>query len=191
MIPGMITDRMIRKGYIDREERELFIYGFDITLYTFFSTAGLLLAGFMVHRLVSSVILVFGFYALQTSGGGYHAETHTRCFLLMLAGLFLGLSYEFLEGSVTLLWILYAAGIVILSAFPLVLHPNKEYLSSERGKLMVKSYMALVFLILLSVILMKTLLISLPVFSALFSLSSLSRVIGKVKYRRMNREEDS
>ena len=189
MIPGMITDRLIRKGYIDREERELFIYGFDITLYTFFSTAGLLLAGLMVHRLISAVILVFGFYALQTSGGGYHAETHTGCFLLMLAGLFLGLSYEFLGDNVTLLWILYAAGIVILGAFPLVLHPNKEYLSSERGRLVGKSYMTLVFLILLSVILMRALHISLPVFSALFSLSSLSRVTGKAKYRRMNREQ--
>ena len=40
-----ITANLIQKGYIPEEDREIYEYGFDITIYTIWSTAALFLLG--------------------------------------------------------------------------------------------------------------------------------------------------
>ena len=36
-IISRLTDSLIRKGYIPEDERDIFLYGFDITIYTIWS----------------------------------------------------------------------------------------------------------------------------------------------------------
>ena len=131
MLSRILTQSFISHGMIAEEEREIYEYGFDITIYTIWSTAALLLLGLLLRQFIPAVILVFGFYTFQTCGGGYHAKSHFRCFLTMVIGLLTGLSTVFIMDHHILLWLLLGIGALLLLLVPLVLHPNKSYLEEE------------------------------------------------------------
>ena len=86
-----LTEYFIRKGIVPEAEREVCEYGFAITICTIASTLGLLLGQFL-----GGAVLIALFYTCQSSGGGYHASTHLRCFLTMCAGLLAGLGFSLL-----------------------------------------------------------------------------------------------
>lgn len=180
-IAGM-TDSLIQKGYIPEEDRDIYLYGFDITFYTIWSTAALLLIGLLLRQLWAAVIIVSGFYTFQSAGGGYHAKTHLRCFLTMVVGLLVGLSAVFIKDHYILLWIQLGIGALLLLLVPLVLHPNKSYLEEERKRLTVKSIVVTLSL-LVSVIVLNIFWNSmLYAFSAVFFLAGISRIAGKIAY---------
>lgn len=83
----VIVSLFERQGAIRPDEREVYIYGCDIVLYTLISTLGLLVLGTAFGRLLEAVLCVGIFYINQSFGGGYHADTHMRCFVTMAAGL--------------------------------------------------------------------------------------------------------
>ena len=151
-----ITENLIRKGYIPEEDRDIFLYGFDISFYTIWSTAILFLIDFVLRQFTAALIIVLGFYTFQSAGGGYHANTHLKCLLTMIVGLLL---------------------------FPLVLHPNKAYLETERKRLTIRSV-----IVTLSVI-MPVIFINvfwdrfLYAFSAVCLLAGVSRIAGKLAYK--------
>lgn len=66
------------------EEREVYIYGFDIAIYTFLSTLGLFFIGWMAGRPNETTLLIFVYYINQSFGGGFHASSHLMCFLTMV-----------------------------------------------------------------------------------------------------------
>ena len=39
MLPRILTQKCINRGLIQEEEREIYEYGFDVTIYTIWSTA--------------------------------------------------------------------------------------------------------------------------------------------------------
>lgn len=110
------------------EDRDVYVYGCDLALYTFFSTVGLLIIGLGFDLPIETGLCIGLFYLNQTMGGGYHASTHLRCFLVMTVGILMYLS--------TFFWQIPHSGCVLLGVFslnilfflPLVLHKNKRYL---------------------------------------------------------------
>lgn len=97
------TEYFIRKGIVPEAEREVCEYGFAITIYTITSTLGFLLLGLLLGQFLGGAVLIAIFYTCQSSGGGYHASTHLRCFLTMCAGLLAGLGFSLLPCP---LWVL-------------------------------------------------------------------------------------
>lgn len=73
-------------GNGNEENREIYSYGLDIMIMYFMHCGALLILGIIFNRVFETLLLLFGFALLQCFGGGYHAMTHLRCFLLMLAG---------------------------------------------------------------------------------------------------------
>ena len=134
-----LTSFFERRGAIDADAREIYVYGAEILLYTFFSTVGLLAIGLLMRRLVETAILIGLFYVNQSTGGGFHAATHTRCFLTMATGLCACLAA--LKWPVPMLaYALLAGGaLFMLWRLPLVLHANKRYLESKREGLIKRS----------------------------------------------------
>ena len=183
-LPGILTQKSINCGLISEEDREIYEYGFDITIYTVWSTAVLLLIGFFLKQVLASVIIVAIFYTFQSSGGGYHAKTHLKCLLSMIAGLLVGLSFLFLKELPVCLWILLGAGASLLISVPLVLHPNKSYLETEKKRLTIRSITitlsVLIAVIVLNIFWNKML----YAFSAVLLLSGISRICGKIVYAR-------
>ena len=179
-----LTEHLIQKEKIPEEERELYLYGFDITFYTIWSTAALLLIGLLLRQFWASVIIVSGFYTFQATGGGYHAKTHLRCFLTMVVGLLVGFSAVFIKDHYILLWILLGIGALLLLLVPLVLHPNKSYLEAERKRLTIKSIMVTLSVLACVVVLNVFWDRMLYAFSAVFFLAGISRIAGKIAYGR-------
>ena len=182
MLPRILTQSFIKRGYISVEEREVYEYGFDITIYTIWSTATLLLIGLLLRQFFSAAILVFGFYIFQTTGGGYHAKSHLKCFLSMVAGLLVGLSAVFIKDHHILLWILLGIGAFLLLLIPLVLHPNKSYLEEERKRLTMKSIAVTLSVLICVVVLNVFWNRMLHAFAAVFLLAGISRIAGKIAY---------
>lgn len=121
------------------ELRKVYAYGCELFLYTIISTLGLLMIGSATNRLYNTVIVIIIFYLCQSNGGGYHATTHTRCFLTMSVGLLFSLLLIHADLSRTFYVALLLLSTVALMAFPLHLHPNKHYMSKSIVKLTVRS----------------------------------------------------
>ena len=79
ILPRILTQKSIDHGLISEEDREIYEYGFEITIYTIWSTIVLLLIGLALRQLWASLIIVALFYTFQSTGGGYHADTHLKC----------------------------------------------------------------------------------------------------------------
>ncbi|MDO5377563.1 MAG: accessory gene regulator B family protein [Clostridia bacterium] len=124
---------------IDTNARDVYIYGLSQMIYTALSTTGLLLIGCLFRRGLEAAVLIALFYTNQTYGGGFHADTHARCFLTMVAGeccFFLLLLLPYAQPICALL---STASVAVMLAFPLVLHHRKAYLSPQSNMLVSRS----------------------------------------------------
>ncbi len=139
-----IVSFLERRNVIRSESRDVYIYGCDIALYTFLSTAGLLIIGALAGRLWETVVLVTIFYINQSTGGGFHASTHTRCFITMTIGLLVFLALLLLSLGSVVIGCIGLCSCVILYCFPLVLHKNKRHLISKSDTLIRRSHIAVV-----------------------------------------------
>lgn len=124
---------------IDETKREIYLYGIDLFLYTLISTAGLILIAALMGRAAQGLIIIALYYLNQTLGGGFHASTHLRCFLMMAAGLILSLLALSLDPPRAVIWslVLLSGGALLL--FPLKLHKNKAYLKPKSPRFIKRS----------------------------------------------------
>ena len=96
------TEYFIRKGIVPEAEREVYEYGFAITIYTIASALGFLLLGLLLGQFLGGAVLIVILH-LSVLRRVYHASTHLRCFLTMCAGLLAGLGFSLLPCP---LWVL-------------------------------------------------------------------------------------
>lgn len=106
------------------------LYGLDLALYTVLSSTSLVSLGTALGRFRESSIFIVILYVSQTLGDGYHTVSHLRCFVMtsldLSFGLVTGPGSARVDGAFSLL------SPACLFAFPLILHPNKQYLSGRR-----------------------------------------------------------
>lgn len=125
------------------EEREVYIYGFDIAIYTFLSTLGLFFIGWMAGRPIETTLLIFVYYINQSFGGGFHASSHLMCFLTMVLGELLFLISFLLTYSLLAYIGISVISLLFMWLHPLVLHPNKRYLKKKAPQLIKRSHQIL------------------------------------------------
>lgn len=119
---------------IPQEEESVYRYGIDLFVYTCLSTLGLVLMGCLLGMTGHTVIIIAICYLNQTFGGGSHANTHLKCFLVMVIGLLVGLGVCYLfEESRILIGLGIFAGMILIAS-PVVLHRNKNYLQKNIPK---------------------------------------------------------
>lgn len=174
-----------RKHALSNVSKEVYLYGADIVLYTIFSTLGLILAGFILGKTSESVIIILLFYFNQSIGGGYHAKTHFRCFVLMLIGLLCALFLTELPRTFLLCVGFLSIGYLLYT--PLVISPNRTHLEGKKkhltqkaiGATAIEAFVYVVILLVNSLTLFKP-------FSLGLLLSAFSRYVGKkVKQRNV------
>ena len=122
-----------KNGIVLKHNRSTYVYGLDIFLYTILSTAGLLLIGYVSHHFYESILLIILFYTNQTYGGGFHASSHTKCFLTMT------LISSFIKVPPFVSVFIAALSFLFLYVHPLVLHKNKSFLANKSKLLVQKS----------------------------------------------------
>jgi accessory gene regulator B len=83
---GSVADSWVRRDIIEADERDVCVYGLDLIVSTCLNISALLLAGLAAGLFAETAAFLCVMLPLQSYAGGYHADTHLRCFLLMLAG---------------------------------------------------------------------------------------------------------
>lgn len=124
-----------RHNAIRTEDRDVYVYGCDIALYTILSTMGLVITGACFGYFLESIIIIALFYLNQSTGGGFHATSHLRCFITMLLGLLFCLATLFIQFSFSICILVGYLSLLLLLIKPLVLHRNKQYLLSQKEKM--------------------------------------------------------
>ncbi|MGM9602290.1 MAG: accessory gene regulator B family protein [Faecousia sp.] len=128
-----------RRGALKHSSKEVYVYGFDIAIYTYLSTLGLFFIGWIGGYPIQTILLIALYYSNQSLGGGYHASTHMRCFLTMALGMMFFLFYMSLPYSYAAQVSIAAFSLLILWEIPLVLHPNKKHLYKKSTELIERS----------------------------------------------------
>lgn len=80
----MVTDFLLRKNVIRREEREIYQYGYDMLFTGILQSMLLLAVGFILGKTAMTAVFVVVFTTLRRYTGGYHAKTRAGCVMATL-----------------------------------------------------------------------------------------------------------
>lgn len=78
-LSSRLTDRMIAKGSITEDDRELYIYGLFMLLSQIMYFSLSVIFGLLFQCIIESVIFYIAFQFIRRYAGGYHAKTETSC----------------------------------------------------------------------------------------------------------------
>lgn len=170
-----------------QQDEDVCLYGCDAVIYTLLSTLGLLLISLLCGMLSGGLLCVAIFYLNQSIGGGYHANTHLKCFFTMSLGLLFSFGIIHTIKNEYILAIACIPALLILFLLPLVLHPLLHHLEIRRKKLERRSY---IFSVIESTLCLLCLIFAPPTISVFINiaiiLSAISRVTGYYIYRNSN-----
>lgn len=85
-----MLERLIRRlavqccehAVLSEQDVDVFLYGMDLFLFSVLSIGAFAAAGALTGTLPAVLCVLLFFIPLQSFGGGYHAGTHLRCFLI-------------------------------------------------------------------------------------------------------------
>lgn len=77
-----LTDKLLTKGIIIEDERELYIYGFFMLLSHLMYLVLACIFGLLFKCFIESIVYYVAFQFIRKYAGGYHAATETRCEIL-------------------------------------------------------------------------------------------------------------
>lgn len=186
-ISSTLYSKLTRSMKLSEVQYKAGLYGMNGAIYTAFSTLVLIFFGSLLGELSSTCVIISVYYLNQTVGGGFHATTHTKCLMTMLLGLTIGIGilkhggWSMMEGIT-----LVSAEFVLMWFVPLVLHKNKRFLQNQSPKLIRKSRICLIGEILFFFIMVVNQHELSFAFAVGFTLSTVSRVAGKIINRRNN-----
>ena len=133
-----ITSTFIHHRIIDAEDREVYIYSFELLLSAVINLAVVVLLIGLTGQVAGGVAFVLTFLVLRQSAGGYHASSHFFCILsfTVIFSLFLAVT-TFLPPLYYLPVILgsLAVGIPVIVRTAPVAHVNKPLTEAERARL--------------------------------------------------------
>lgn len=77
-----LTDKLLSKGGITEDERELYIYGLFMLISQLMYLVLACIFGLLFKCFIESIIFYVAFQFIRRYAGGYHATTETRCEIL-------------------------------------------------------------------------------------------------------------
>jgi len=81
-----IVDYWVAKNIIKEEKRDIYEYGLDLIFSTIINIAMVMITAVIMKKVPQSLALLAIIIPLQSCGGGYHADKHGHCFLIMYTG---------------------------------------------------------------------------------------------------------
>lgn len=79
-----ITFILLKNKIIDIEDRDIYVYGFQVILSTLIVTGSLLSLGVLLNKIPLTLGFMVTFISLRTYTGGYHAEKFKSCFTITM-----------------------------------------------------------------------------------------------------------
>lgn len=81
-IAKVLTDYVIQKGMIKEEDRELYEYGFTMTIEVGLFVLSCLFVSLYLHMLMEGILFFLIFAPLRSYAGGLHLDKFHSCFVL-------------------------------------------------------------------------------------------------------------
>lgn len=127
---------------IKQEDSEVYEYSLEILFSTILNFAAIIIIAILSQKSLLTVFYLIGFIPLRLIAGGYHADTHFRCFLVLLGtySAFLGM-ITFLPDILVVFATVTAAVFSVILIFVLapVEDKNKPVPAEEQKKFKLKS----------------------------------------------------
>ncbi len=73
---------LVRNRIISEEERENYIYGLELILTSFLVIGSIILLGFLLNKIIMTVVFLIVFCSVRSYSGGYHANRYWKCYLI-------------------------------------------------------------------------------------------------------------
>lgn len=74
----------ISKGTIREDERQIYDYCFEIMLSTILNFCSVIVIAIITKTVFFTLCFIVGFMIIRATAGGYHAETHMACLLILI-----------------------------------------------------------------------------------------------------------
>jgi len=129
-----IVNNWSESGFIEKSDEEIYVYGLDLLIFTILNMLAILITSVIINRFTESAILLATIIPLQSYGGGYHAKTHLRCFLIMYIGWW-GLMYIIPFITSLVAFVMSVISVVIIFCLAPVPHKNVKMSTEHRLKL--------------------------------------------------------
>lgn len=84
-IAGHISSFFIKKKIIAEDQKEIYDYSFEILISTLMNLLCLIIISLIFDKVLVTLLFIVGFIPLRSVAGGYHAKTHLRCSLILIA----------------------------------------------------------------------------------------------------------
>ena len=142
-----ITKWLLTKGYIQPDDAEVYVYGFDITIASLWNNFLLIALSFLFGNAFRGLVYSLAFTPIRVYGGGYHLKTHWGCTLMTLGSfivcywgttLLMPFANPFLLGGLFLVILL-----ICLWKAPVV-HPNNPIAPEKHPRLRFKCILGVV-----------------------------------------------
>ena len=139
-----LTDYILKKNVIEKENYEIYQYGFESALETMFCFASAIAIAAFMHAIPQALFFSFFFLLMRSYTGGLHLKTFRACYifscLLLVACLFLAKNVSAYPIVSTMI---YAASVLVILIIGPVDHPNKPVEESDSKRFMLRSYIIL------------------------------------------------
>lgn len=115
-ISGRIIGRLIEKGEIKEEEKEIYQYGLEQLLVTVLDFVSIVLVGIIYGKFLLCMMFIVAFCSLRVYAGGYHASTRIGCYALTMSVVVMALTiikYIPINVPLIVVFAVIAAGIIL------------------------------------------------------------------------------
>lgn len=76
------TKRLEKYLTISEDEKEIYVYGFELSISTLFSLSLILVLSLILGHIYYSFFFMLFFFTMRLFCGGYHANTYAKCFII-------------------------------------------------------------------------------------------------------------
>ncbi len=85
LLSSRLADFLIENKIVEAEDKEIYIYGYEILISSVIGVALVLILGFWFNLVIETVIFLAEFILIRQSCGGYHANSYLKCILSFLS----------------------------------------------------------------------------------------------------------
>ncbi len=141
----IIADFFIRQKVVPEEQREVYEYGFELSISSVIGILIVLAIGLFSGRFWESVVFYIVFCFTRLFTGGYHAPNHLLCKITFAGALLAVLAVDWLLKEIeSYYWfILHFYSLIVVCWLAPVENPNKELTERQKVKCKVISIVAM------------------------------------------------
>lgn len=132
-----VADFFVYKNVINRDMRDVCVYGLDLILSGIVNLAVIFTAGVLIGRLLTALIFVAIIIPIRMFTGGYHADTHIGCnavciVTFLLSVVLLNITEKWSLDMVV--WFAMSVSIVVVARLSPIENKNKRIAGETKKK---------------------------------------------------------